>query len=470
MSESRKTTRFLPRLLTLSLGMILTASAVAAPASASGYPDCESTSEQVLIGSVTHMVETISKVGVCTWSVPDNVSSVDIRLVAGGGGGGGGDSTMNGRSGGGGGAGGSVDDALKVEVDAGATINFSIGAGGTFGVGSLADGTLGTNGAVGGNSSYSVSSPDLFGFVSGGAGGTAASRGDGEAGVAGDGANYSVTLSGALGSLRQGGSGGSSQSTGSLSSDVNLGLSHSGFSELAMVLSSGGGGGDLAQFGSTGVQPGSGGGGGRGSLGTPSENSGFNGLAGRDGLVMVRYVVEQTTPAIAPGVPTEVPVDLVVQATAKAGSVAMVTGDSLGAIAQIKVGGEVVGFEIIGSNAVFSIPNLAHGTYLVELLTADDELLLQTGIEIIGSASSEVDRKVNAGSFKGYVAVYAKGYEGHRLSAKVGSDWVIVPVIENNHQSGTLFRAVDYTGPGVSIAVRIYIDRSLVETVNLVTK
>ncbi len=45
----------------------------------------------------------------------------------------------------------------------------------------------------------------------------------------------------------------------------------------------------------------------------------------------------------------------------------------------------------------------------------------------IGAVASS-DTKVNAGSFKGYVAVYAKGHEGKRLSAKVGNDWVVVPV------------------------------------------
>jgi hypothetical protein len=76
-----------------------------------------------------------------------------------------------------------------------------------------------------------------------------------------------------------------------------------------------------------------------------------------------------------------------------------------------------------------------------------------------------VDTKVNAGSFKGYVAVYAKGYEGKRLSAKIGNDWVIVPSLASNFE-----RVTDFTGAGVSIAVRIYIDRVLVDTINLVTK
>ena len=84
----------------------------------------------------------------------------------------------------------------------------------------------------------------------------------------------------------------------------------------------------------------------------------------------------------------------------------------------------------------------------------------------VGTAPSV--QKVNAGSFKGYVAVYAKGYEGHRLSAKVGKDWVIVPSIPA--ATNDLYRHVEFTGAGVDVAVRIYIDRVLVDTINLTTK
>ena len=68
--------------------------------------------------------------------------------------------------------------------------------------------------------------------------------------------------------------------------------------------------------------------------------------------------------------------------------------------------------------------------------------------------------KVNAGSFK--------GYEGHRLSAKVGADWVIVPSIPA--ATNDLYRHVEFTGAGVDVAVRIYIDRVRVDTINLTTK
>lgn len=81
------------------------------------------------------------------------------------------------------------------------------------------------------------------------------------------------------------------------------------------------------------------------------------------------------------------------------------------------------------------------------------------------AATPSADQKVNAGSFKGYVAVYAKGYEGQRLSAKIGNDWVIVPALASN-----FVRVVDFTGAGVDITVRIYIDRVLTATIPLVTK
>ena len=81
------------------------------------------------------------------------------------------------------------------------------------------------------------------------------------------------------------------------------------------------------------------------------------------------------------------------------------------------------------------------------------------------SSTPSADRKVNAGSFKGYVAVYAKGYEGQRLSAKVGNDWVVVPALASN-----FVRVVEFTGAGYTIAVRIYIDRVLVDTITVTTK
>jgi len=77
--------------------------------------------------------------------------------------------------------------------------------------------------------------------------------------------------------------------------------------------------------------------------------------------------------------------------------------------------------------------------------------------------SSEM--KVNVGSFKGYVALYAKGYAGQRMSAKVGKDWVVVPALASDFE-----RVVEFTGAGVDVAVKIYIDRVLIDTFDITTK
>lgn len=77
----------------------------------------------------------------------------------------------------------------------------------------------------------------------------------------------------------------------------------------------------------------------------------------------------------------------------------------------------------------------------------------------------ESDEKLNAGSFKGYVALYAKGYKGHRLSAKVGNDWVVIAKLDSD-----FVRETEFTGAGYNIDVRMYIDGALRNTINLTTK
>ena len=93
------------------------------------------------------------------------------------------------------------------------------------------------------------------------------------------------------------------------------------------------------------------------------------------------------------------------------------------------------------------------------------DLTTTSTTEITASGVASSEQKVNAGSFKGYVALYAKGYAGQRMSAKVGKDWVVVPALASDFE-----RVVEFTGAGVDVAVRIYIDRVLMDTINLTTK
>jgi hypothetical protein len=96
---------------------------------------------------------------------------------------------------------------------------------------------------------------------------------------------------------------------------------------------------------------------------------------------------------------------------------------------------------------------------------AADKITKVHAVTIGDATTPSADQKVNAGSFKGYVAVYAKGYAGQRMSAKIGNDWVVVESLASNFE-----RVVDFTGAGYTIAVRIYIDRVLVDTITVTTK
>jgi hypothetical protein len=69
------------------------------------------------------------------------------------------------------------------------------------------------------------------------------------------------------------------------------------------------------------------------------------------------------------------------------------------------------------------------------------------------AASAAADQKVNVGSFKGYVALYAKGYKGQKMTAIVAGKWIKVDSLASDFE-----RVVRYTGAGYSITTKIYID------------
>ena len=118
----------------------------------------------------------------------------------------------------------------------------------------------------------------------------------------------------------------------------------------------------------------------------------------------------------------------------------------------------LVGSSETGTAEVTALVDYAAGKFITATAT----------ITVAAAAAPEApaaDTKVNAGSFKGYVALYAKGYAGKRMSAKVGKDWVVVESLASNFE-----RVVEYTGAGYTISVPIYIDRVLVDTIVVTTK
>lgn len=80
------------------------------------------------------------------------------------------------------------------------------------------------------------------------------------------------------------------------------------------------------------------------------------------------------------------------------------------------------------------------------------------------STAVESDQKLTVGSFKGYVAIYAKGYAGSKLSAKVAGKWLV------KEDLSSFERVVRLTGAGYTINVDLYIDSVFVRTDVITTK
>ena len=83
--------------------------------------------------------------------------------------------------------------------------------------------------------------------------------------------------------------------------------------------------------------------------------------------------------------------------------------------------------------------------------------------------TAAADQKITVGTFKGYVAIYTKGYMGQKLSAKVAGKWLVVDPIAA-YKSNDYSRAVRLTGAGYTITVDLYIDGAFVRSEVVTTK
>lgn len=153
-----------------------------------------------------------------------------------------------------------------------------------------------------------------------------------------------------------------------------------------------------------------------------------------------------------------------------AGQTLEIRGSQLDLISGVTMAGLEVTHSMLSSSLMqFLVPTVPVGKHALQLEVRGTSTVLTLPFEVLVSpvlpVKASSNQKLNAGSFKGFVAIYAKGYENARLSAKVGKDWVIVPNLRSGFE-----RIVEFTGPGRLIQVKIYIDRKLVETIPITTR
>jgi hypothetical protein len=101
---------------------------------------------------------------------------------------------------------------------------------------------------------------------------------------------------------------------------------------------------------------------------------------------------------------------------------------------------------LVGETATDVLTTVWDETKFVNELEVDIEV-----VDVLPAASA--DAKVNAGSFNGYVAVYAKGYKGATLSWKIAGQWFKTTITEDYQVFQRTTAAV-----GVDVTVELYIN------------
>lgn len=86
-----------------------------------------------------------------------------------------------------------------------------------------------------------------------------------------------------------------------------------------------------------------------------------------------------------------------------------------------------------------------------------------------GSVDGVATKKVTVGTFNGFIAIFTKGYEGQKLSAKVAGKWLVQDPIQN-YRTFDYSRVTRNTGAGYLIDVDVYVDGVLKESTQVLTR
>ncbi len=164
--------------------------------------------------------------------------------------------------------------------------------------------------------------------------------------------------------------------------------------------------------------------------------------------------------------------------TVQAGSEVTFTGRRLDSVTSAFAGGVQLPVVLAESKSLVLevASSLPPGTYDLVIQSSFGSLTFMQGITVLASSTEEsaiepaLDRKLSVGSFKGFIAIYTKGYDGQRLSAKVAGKWLVVESLDESFQGKNYSRTLRETGSGHNIKVHLYIDSEFLRTDELTTK
>lgn len=181
-----------------------------------------------------------------------------------------------------------------------------------------------------------------------------------------------------------------------------------------------------------------------------SQNPGGGGGSGGGGIT--------PAPAPVPSAP-QIPQTEQPKVSSKSSGKLEFSGSDLSKVTSVKLGTSDLKFTLDGDQKLsIEIPKLSPGTYTLDVMHPSGKLELKFTVE--GPV-----QKVSAGSFRGVAAVYLSGYAGQRLSVKLGRQWIVVPSLD-----GEFVRLVRPIRSGSKIRALIYIDRKLIDTLEITAK
>ena len=167
----------------------------------------------------------------------------------------------------------------------------------------------------------------------------------------------------------------------------------------------------------------------------------------------------------------------------KAGSEVTFTGNRLASVTAAFVGG--VKLSVITAerqSLVLGVAStLSPGTYDLVLQSSFGTLTFQQGLTVLASSTEktetetstepeQMDRKLTVGALDGFVAIYSKGYEGKKLSAKVAGKWLVVSGLDESWNGNNYSRTLRAAGAGFEIKVQLYIDGKFMRTERVTTR
>jgi hypothetical protein len=163
--------------------------------------------------------------------------------------------------------------------------------------------------------------------------------------------------------------------------------------------------------------------------------------------------------------------------SAIAGTEVTLTGNRLESVTVAHVGGVQVRIvSALAQSLTFDVPiSMASGSYDLVLQSSFGTLTIQNGLTVLapmdkGSVVEETLKRLTVVAQNGFIAIYTKGYEGQRLSAKVAGKWLVIDSLSESLNGKNFSRTVRFTGAGYNIFVHLYINGELMKTEELITQ